>query len=346
MSRALYEMKMDMDFEVYGDVVLDPEEVMDNRDILASYDNLGTDSDSEIFTEDEDKENEGSHGNIRSSRFRPSKVTKRQPPRKRTKYRLGPRRKLTDKDLDFLIYRDETADEVPPFRREYYGSNLPALSEIENGVRFQYAANHQIRQNHQTLIADALEVGDEELADRIWTAAQNEPRNLERLAAAYVWDADCDPLDVWLWVQDKGYHRNWTLRQEQRFVDFLDWMAPLVQGNAIYKMNNPDEADDTNKWSTKVLELQFDSLDLPNLVLEMENMTQVTFVPCGEDENILHRADFTKLQQDYIDAKWKGPGRWALGEEAVPPLESDHSDEEFEECEEEYEEDYEEEYVE
>ncbi|KAL7908299.1 hypothetical protein GGI35DRAFT_57498 [Trichoderma velutinum] len=324
MSSAFY--NMDMDLEVNGDIDM----VMDNRDILAPYDKWAEESDSETFLGDDNKENEEPNENTPQSQTRPSKRTSRQPLSTSTEYRLGPRRKVTEKDLDFVIYRDETAHDIPPWRREYYGSNLPCLGEIHNEVKFQYAANHHVRRHRDILIEEALATGDEEMADNLWTIAQEEPSTLERLAAAYVWDVDCDVLDTWLWVQDKGYDRNWTLRQKQRFVDFLEWMKPLMESAIVIAARDHAEAEHVDKWNQELIGRQFETLELPNLLLVKESMAQISFVPIGEDENILHRADFTELEQACIDASWDGPGYWAPGEEAVPPLESDDSEDESE----------------
>ncbi|KAL7957320.1 hypothetical protein V8C34DRAFT_325428 [Trichoderma compactum] len=342
MSSVFY--TMDMDLEVTGDVDM----IMDSRDILAPYDDWAEESDTEMSLGEDDKENdevdEEVDENTPQSHPRPSKRTTRQPLSTSTKYRLGPRRKLTEKDLDFEIYRDETAHDVPPWRREYYGSNLPALGEIHNDVKFKYAVNHHVRRHHRILIADAVEAGDEQLADQLWNIAQEEPNTLERLSAAYVWDLDCDALDTWLWVQDKGYDDSWTERQKQRFVEFLEWVKPIMERAVIVAATDLTEAAHVDEWNNKIISLQFQTLGLSNLDLVKDSMAKLIFVPAGEDENILHRADFTELEQACIDDRWNGPGRWAPGEEAVPPLESDYSEEDTEEEDEEEDEEDEEPY--
>ncbi|PTB53337.1 hypothetical protein M431DRAFT_521497 [Trichoderma harzianum CBS 226.95] len=286
MSSVFY--NMDMDLPVTGNIDM----IMDSRDILAPFDHLAEESDSEMFLGDDNKENEEVNEDTPKSQPRPSKRATRQPLSTSTKYRLGPRRKLTEEDLDFEIYRDETAHDHPQWRREYYGSNLPALGEIHNGM-----------------------------AEYVWNIAQEEPTNLERLAAAYVWDVDCDALDTWLWVQDKGYDRNWTEHQKERFVEFLQWMKPLMEIAMVVAAVDREEAEHIDEWNNQLIRGQFDSLGLHNLDITKSTLAQVTFVPVGEDENILHRADFTEEDQACIDEQWNGPGRWAPGEEAVPPLE-------------------------
>ncbi|KAL6797374.1 hypothetical protein GGI42DRAFT_362029 [Trichoderma sp. SZMC 28013] len=328
MSSVFY--TMDMDLEVTGDIDM----IMDSRDILAPYDKWAEESDSEMSLAEDDKENEEVDEEVDEDtpqpQPRPSKRTTRQPLSTSTKYRLGPRIKLTEKDLDFEIYRDETAHDIPPWRREYYGSNLPALGEIHNDVKYKYATNHHVRRHHRILIRDAVEAGDEQLADQLWNIAQEHPCTFERLSAAYVWDLDCDALDTWLWVQDKGYDRNWTERQKQRFVEFLEWVKPIMERGIIVAATDLAEAAHVDEWNNKIIPLQFKSLDLPNLDLFKDSMAKLIFVPIGEDENILHRADFTEVEQACIDEQWNGPGHWAPGEEAVPPLESDYSGEETE----------------
>ncbi|PNP57465.1 hypothetical protein THARTR1_02463 [Trichoderma harzianum] len=324
MSSTFY--TMDMDLEVTGDIDM----IMDRRDILAQFDKWAEESDSEMSLGSENKENEEMDEDTPQSQPRPRKRTTRQPRSTSTKYRLGPRIELTEKDVDFEIYRDETAHDIPPWRREYYGSNLPALGEIHNEVKFKYAVNHQVRRHHRVLIMDAVEAGDEQRADQLWNIAQEEPNTLERLGAAYVWDLDCDALDTWLWVQDKGYDRNWTERQKHRFVEFLEWVKPLMERAIVVAATDRAEAAHVDEWNNKLIALQFKTLELPNLDLVKDSMAQLFFVPIGEDENILHRADFTEWEQACIDGQWNGPGRWAPGEEAVPPLESDVSEEETE----------------
>ncbi|KAK4061089.1 uncharacterized protein Triagg1_10516 [Trichoderma aggressivum f. europaeum] len=335
MSAVFYTMNMDR--EVTGDTGM----VMDSRDVLASFDKWAEESDSEMSLGGDDKENEDVDEDTPQSQPRPRKRTTRQPLSTSTKYRLGPRRKLAEKDVDFEIYRDETAHDNPPWRRDYYGSNLPALGEIYNEVKFKYAVNHHVRRHHRTLIADAEEAGDEQLADQLWNITVEQPCNLERLSAAYVWDVDCDPLDTWLWVQDKGYHCNWTERQRQRFVEFLEWVKPIMERGIVVAATDRAEAAHVDEWNNKIISLQFQSLDLSNLDLVKESMAKLVLVPIGEDENILHRADFAESEQALIDDMWDGPGRWAPGEEKVPPLESDFSGEESEEESEEDEEPYE-----
>ncbi|KAF3073995.1 hypothetical protein CFAM422_003343 [Trichoderma lentiforme] len=341
---------MDMDLPVTGDIDM----IMDNRDILAPFDQWAEESDSEMSLGDDNKENEEVNEDTPKSEPRPSKRTTCQPLPTPTKYCLGPRRKLTEEDLDFEIYRDETAHVIPPWRREYYGSNLPALGEIHNGVKFQYAASHTVRRHHRILIAAAVEVGDEQAADDLWNLAQDEPTTLERLAAAYVWELDCDALDVWLWVQDKGYDRNWTEHQKERFVEFLQWMKPVMEMAMVVAPVDREQAEHIDEWNCHLIRGQFDSLGLTNLDITKSNLARVIFVPVGVDENILHRADFTEEDQACIDEQWNGPGRWAWGEEAVPPLEEiqsptetgwesseDESEEESDEEDEEEEEPYE-----
>ncbi|KKP00759.1 hypothetical protein THAR02_07146 [Trichoderma harzianum] len=330
---------MDMNLPVTGDIDM----TMDNRDILAPFDQWAEESDSDMVLGDDNKENEEVNEDTPQSQPRPGKRTTcppPPPPPPPTKYCLGPRRKLTEEDLDFEIYRDETAHVTPPWRREYYGSNLPALGEIHNGVRFQYAANHTIRRHHRILIAAAVEAGDEQTADNLWNLAQDEPTNLEWMAAAYVWELDCDPLDVWLWVQDKGYDRNWTETQKERFVEFLQWMKPLMEMAMTVAAVDREQAEHIDEWNCHLIRGQFNSLGLSNLDITKSTLAQVIFVPVGEDENVLHRADFTEEDQAWIDELWNGPGRWAPGEEAVPPLEEvrwpaefdwDSEEEEFEE---------------
>ncbi|KAL7944019.1 hypothetical protein V8C42DRAFT_346382 [Trichoderma barbatum] len=319
-------MDMDIDFDIMG-----------TRDILAPSDNWEAESDSENFVGEENKENEHNEqdeedsGHLPPSNSRPTKSTSRQSSSTSSTYRLGPHRKVTAKDLDFEIYMDETAHEVPPFKRGYYGSNLPALAETHNGVKFKYALSHTIRRDYDRLMVNALEAGNENLAGYLWNTKQEQPGNLECLAGAYIWDVDCDPLDVWLWVQDKSYNRKWSLRQEQRLRDFLVWMRPLLESAAALVDSDPDEAMRLDEWNENLIKLQFRSLNLPNMRVKKLGMAQVAFIPRGEDENILYRANFTQLEQAYIDAEWRGPGRWAPEDQLVPRLESEDSDEDSEE---------------
>ncbi|KAK4063797.1 hypothetical protein Trihar35433_8505 [Trichoderma harzianum] len=340
---------MDMNLPVTGDIDM----TMDNRDILAPFDQWAEESDSETFLGDDNKENEEVNEDTPESQPRPGKRTTCPPPPTPTEYRLGPRRKLTEEDLDFEIYRDETAHDVPQWRREYYGSNLPALGEIHNGVKFQYAASHTVRRHHRILIAAAVEAGDDQTADDLWNLAQDGPTNLELLAAAYVWELDCDALDVWLWVQDKGYDRNWTEIQKEGFVEFLQWMKPLMEMAMTLAAFDREQAEHIDEGNCHLIRRHFNSLGLSNLDITKSTLAQVIFVPVGEDENILHRADFTEEDQAWIDENWYRPGRWAPGEEAVPPLEErrwpsefdwDSEEEEFEEEVDEEDEEWEEPY--
>ncbi|UKZ69396.1 uncharacterized protein TrAtP1_010405 [Trichoderma atroviride] len=59
-----------------------------------------------------------------------------------TAYQLGPRIRQTKKYLDFAIYEDETVHPIPQSRREYYGSNLPALADIFSGRKYSYAPHN------------------------------------------------------------------------------------------------------------------------------------------------------------------------------------------------------------
>lgn len=241
---------------------------------------------------------------------RPSRRNRPQQPVASAGYRLGPRIKLTKEDLDFAIYEDGTAQDIPEPRREYYGSNLPALPDITNGQMYNYALTHVLKRDYNELMYVALRTGDKVAMDVLIAneISYDSVPMLERVTGLYQWVAGCNPLDVWLWVQDKGYHRCWNNDQRRGFTRFLRWMVPLVreagdsEGNAV--MMAMDEVN------TQIIMERFEELGLPNLTIEKANLS-VFFTPCGEDRHIIYRCDFTVEEQRLIDLLWSE--HWGLG---------------------------------
>ncbi|KAM0255331.1 hypothetical protein ACHAQJ_005848 [Trichoderma viride] len=263
------------------------------------------------FLGDEDKENDPQAEVVPP---RPRRRNCRQGSAASIGYKLGPRIKVAKKDLDFAIYNDETAHKVLPPRREYYGSNLPALPEVKNGVKFEYALHHVLRRNFEPLMDQAFAKGDRGMMDTLVANYMNYdvvPMR-ERVTGLYQWSAGAASSDVWLWVQDKGYHRRWTGAQMESFQDFLEWMKMVVDATAGRAHDNQlmMALDDNN---TRAIMEMFGELGLPNLKVEKANLVHVYFIPTGVDKHVIYRRDFLKEEQDFIDLHW--PGYWAPGEE-------------------------------
>lgn len=239
-------------------------------------------------------------------------------------YQLDPRIRRTKKDLDFTIYEDETAHEIPQPRHEYYGSNLPALPEITNGQKYDYAIPHILSRAYKGLMNEALEAGADDLMALLITKEMdfNSVSLTERVTGFYQWDIGRNPLDVWLWVQDKGYHRRWNEDQRKSFREFLGWMVPLVQaagdnhGEPILKAI--DEAN------TQAIMERFEELGIWNLTIEKAGLS-VFFTPFGEDRHLVYKRDFTARDQGVIDAQWPehwGPRQGSELDEMVQTTES------------------------
>ncbi|PTB37128.1 hypothetical protein M441DRAFT_149437 [Trichoderma asperellum CBS 433.97] len=195
---------------------------------------------------------------------RPSRRNRPQQPVASAGYRLGPRIKLTKEDLDFAIYEDGTAQDIPEPRREYYGSNLPALPDITNGQMYNYALTHVLKRDYNELMYVALRTGDKVAMDVL-------------IANEISYDS------------------------RRGFTRFLRWMVPLVreagdsEGNAV--MMAMDEVN------TQIIMERFEELGLPNLTIEKANLS-VFFTPCGEDRHVIYRCDFTVEEQRLIDLLW------------------------------------------
>ncbi|KAL6898608.1 hypothetical protein GGI43DRAFT_384898 [Trichoderma evansii] len=207
-------------------------------------------------------------------------------------YHLGPRTKLAKKDFDFAIYEDETAHEIPQPRREYYGSNLPVFPDITNGQTYKYALTHVMNRDFDELMDEAIREQDTSM----------------RITGLYHWVAGCDPLDVWLSVQDKGYHRRWNEDQRQGFKRFLKWMELLVKEAGDYKDCPAKMAIDER--NTADIIARFGGLDLQNLTIEKAKLS-VFFTPGGEDRHVIYRRDFIMEEESLIDILW--PEYWGVG---------------------------------
>lgn len=226
-------------------------------------------------------------------------------------YRLSPRIRLTEQHLDFPIHEDETAHDIPQPRREYYGSDLPALADVSNGHKYNYALHHTLYRKYDQLIDVAMRIGDDITRDALIVIKTNYDTvsMLQRVTGLYEWVAGCNPLDVWLWVQDKGYHRRWNEGQKIRFKGFLEWMALVRQArdsNSYPLMIAMDKAN------SQIIQKKFEGLGLENLTMKKGGLT-VLFTPCGEDGYVIYRRDFTEFEQRAIDLLW--PEHWAPGQE-------------------------------
>ncbi|KAL7898899.1 hypothetical protein HDV63DRAFT_411383 [Trichoderma sp. SZMC 28014] len=228
-------------------------------------------------------------------------------------YQLGPRIRQTERHLDFAIYKDETAHEIPPPIREYYGSNVPALADISSGKKHKYAPHHVRHRKYDRWIKSAARRGEFLIRKGLRDAQRDDDAVslAQRATGCYEWVTACDPRDVWLWVQDKGYHRCWNGIQKRRFVKFLEWMAPIVReaGDYGYLMIGGEEA------TARLIREKFETLGFQNLTVTLEKLgPKVLFTPCGEDRHVIHRRDFTSQDRRYIDVFW--PEQWAPGEES------------------------------
>ncbi|PTB61503.1 hypothetical protein BBK36DRAFT_1097767, partial [Trichoderma citrinoviride] len=243
-------------------------------------------------------------------------------------YRLGPRKKvsLTDPELDFEIFEDETATVGAPFKPDYYGSSVPALGERNNLEDFDYSVEHQLRRHYHQLLDQAIRTDDETLYDLIERVREQRFTTWQRFSGAIEWMAGSDPMDVWLWVEDKGYHRRWTDEQIVRFKEFLQFMKTCIL--SAIGMEDEVAAKNLDDWNTSLLNGRFKGLGLTNLCMLKHNEIRVSFMPDGLDEKLLYRADFTPEELEILDAGWGGPGRWAPGEEleAQGNEESEESD--------------------
>ncbi|TFB01823.1 hypothetical protein CCMA1212_006503 [Trichoderma ghanense] len=233
----------------------------------------------------------------------------------RAPYRLGPRKKvkLTDPELDFKIFEDETASVGAPFKWEYYGSGVPALGELKNNERFEYTVEHQIRRQYYQLLDQSVRTGDDDLFNLVERVRDQRYTTWQRFSGATEWTAGCNPMDVWLWVEDKGYHKRWTEHQVVQFKEFLQFMKTCIL-NAC-RMADPDAAMAMDMWNETLIKSRFKLLQLPNLHMVKNSEVRVSFMPNGPDEKLLYRADFTPAELKILDAGWQGPGRWAPGEE-------------------------------
>ncbi|RFU72353.1 hypothetical protein TARUN_9904 [Trichoderma arundinaceum] len=250
----------------------------------------------------------------------PPRPARRIPRQERTAskmYRLGPRVKLTEKDLDFTIYRDETAHDIPPPRRQYYGSNMPALPEVKNGIKFKYALEHELRHKFRPLMQDAWARRDLEMMDKLRDNYYEYVTVRERVTGSYGWSVACNPMDVCLWIEDKGYDRRWTRDQKVAFRVFLIWMGKVVHLAARH-WSDPIALRIIEKHNIQEIPKEFETLGLPNLTISKDSVTFVTFTPSGEDKTVAYRAAFTEQEQELIDQRW--PEYWAPGEEAKAPL--------------------------
>ncbi|KAM0481912.1 hypothetical protein ACHAPX_003243 [Trichoderma viride] len=242
----------------------------------------------------------------------PRPGTRQRQPVASATYQLGPRIRQTEKDLDFAIYEDETAHEIPQPRREYYGSNLPALADISSGKKYTYAQHHVSHRDSDRLINGAAMMGND-----IWRnvliaekRAYDEVPLKQRATGCYEWVIACDPQDVWLWVQDKGYHRRWDKSQKRLFVEFLQWMAPTMR-----EFRDSEDVRlmmERGRAKNQLIREKFERLGLQNLTVERDG-PNVLFLPRGADKHVVYRRDFTKEEQRYIDVLW--PEQWAPGNE-------------------------------
>ncbi|KAK1243368.1 hypothetical protein MKX07_003996 [Trichoderma sp. CBMAI-0711] len=226
-------------------------------------------------------------------------------------YRLSPRKKVKP-ELDFEIYQDERTSVGTPFKWEYYGSNVPALGERKNMETFNYTVEHQIRRYQYQLRDEAIRTGDEDLYNLVERVREHRYTTWQRFSGAIEWMAGSDPMDVWLWVQAKRYHKRWNKNQIEQFQEFLKFMKQCIL-NAIV-MKDDAAAEQLDKWNTSLINGRFRCLGLPNLHMVKNNRIRVSFMPDGPDEKLLYRADYTLEELEILDAGWEGPGRWAPGE--------------------------------
>jgi hypothetical protein len=228
------------------------------------------------------------------------------------RHQLGPRIRQTKQNLNILIYEDETAHEIPQPRPEYYGSNLPALPDVSNGQKYKYALHHVLHRKYDKLMNDTMISGDNMAMDELIAIEMNYDivSLLERVTGCYLWTVEFDLRDVWLWVQDKRFHRRWDRTQKRHFVKFLGNMLPLVD-EARDSEGDPVKMliDRTNTW---IIDRRFEELGLQNLVMEKNGPT-VLFTPRGEDRHVIYRRDFTEEEQRLIDILW--PEHWAPEQE-------------------------------
>lgn len=264
---------------------------------------------------DEGYENKENLPNYGVNRPRPIRHTPHQTPATSNGYRLGKRVELTDKDLDFVIYEDETAHDIPPPRRQYYGSNLPALPEVNNGQTFKYAMPHELRHQYARHMWEAHLRGDEARMDIIAYNYYDPVPIRERVTGHYHWNIGSAALDVWLWVQDRGYDRKWTPAQRTGFQAFLRWMKRTLERAAAAFCRSRLLFVVLDALSSHNIPIEFDRLGLPNLLIEKDSKATVFFTPAGEDKNVIHRRDFRDDEQEWIDERW--PEYWAPGEEPV-----------------------------
>ncbi|KAH6603801.1 hypothetical protein Trco_007247 [Trichoderma cornu-damae] len=274
-------------------------------DLGSPYDFLG---------EHEDKENVPCTVQVPP---RPCRHTPRPAAVPTSMYRLGRRIRAADTDVGAGIYRDETAHDTPPPRRQYYGSNLPALPEIENGAGFRYALVHEMRPRFAGLMNDAYANGDTYTMGNLRHNHYGLVSIRERVTGLYSWNIGCSPLDVWLWVQDKGYHRTWSRTQKTGFREYLKWMGRSMVSVASRPASDP-ESELLNAENDWLVPVRFWRLGLPNLTLEKINLAYVYFIPAGADRPVVRRRDFTEEEQRIIDERW--PEYWAPGEEGEPPV--------------------------
>ncbi|KAL6862223.1 hypothetical protein J3F83DRAFT_767381 [Trichoderma novae-zelandiae] len=241
---------------------------------------------------------------------------------------LRPRKKvkLTDPELDFKIFEDETASVAPPFKWEYYGTSVPALGELKNGERFEYTVAHQLRQRYVELREVAIDTRDEPLLNLLQRVMSERYTTWQRFSGATEWTAGCDPMDVWLWVEDKGYHKRWTQRQVEVFKDFLRFMNTCIL--SAVGLEDPQAAKNMDMWNTSLITGRFEAMKLPNLHMVKNSEVRLSFMPNGPDEKLLYRADYTAEELKILDAGWQGPGRWAPGE---GPEEAEEEEQEVEE---------------
>jgi hypothetical protein len=270
---------------------------------------LNTNFISQFLRDDDDKENCPYAAVVPP---RPRRRNRRQGSAASIGYQLGPRIKLAEKDLDFAIYNDETAHKIPPPQREYFGSNLPALPEIQNGVKFDYALHHVLRRNFEPLMDQAYAKGDQGMMETLIANYMNydDVPMRERVTGLYQWSVGCDPLDVWLWVQHHGYHERWSEGKEADFKEFLEWMGMTMEAVAGSRARNKMALDDNN---TRAIMEKFEELGLPNLTVEKANLVHVYFIPSGVDKHVIYRRDFTEDEKEFLDLRW--PEYWAPGEE-------------------------------
>ncbi|PON26535.1 hypothetical protein TGAM01_v204545 [Trichoderma gamsii] len=227
-------------------------------------------------------------------------------------YQLGPRIRQTKQDLDFAIYEDETAHEIPQPRREYYGSNLPALADISSGEEYSYAQHHVWYRSCDRHIRAAARRGNDILKNALIALKRDYDAVplVQRATGCYEWVIACDPQDVWLWVQDKGYHRRWNKIQKRLFVVLLEWMALIMR--EVQNSEDDHLMMATVRAKAQLIKQTFESLGLQNLTVEKDGL-KVLFIPCGEDKHVIYRRDFTREEQRYIDVLW--PEQWAPGNE-------------------------------